>query len=631
MLDWIARRVPHAVGLDWLGTVREPVLVVDPAGAISFANEPAGELLGRSAPELTGIKLTDLLTNLAGCPAQWDEWRACSASHPGGATLELEAIAVPLGRPGSSRYTVTLRDRTARKAAEREIRLGQERLTMALAMGNEVIWEWHVPSGCFLMITPGEEVLGYRQTDLGSMIEWWQAKVHPDDWKRLDSAIQKHLTGGSEVFQEEYRLQHKSGEYRWVFTRGRVVERDDLARAVRFIGTTVDRTERRLLEQQFIQSQKMEALGQLAGGVAHDFNNALQSILGMAELMAMRPDRTQEESKADLHEIRVAAERAGAMTRQLLSFSRRQSSRQELLDLDATVAEVIRLIHRLLGPNIVMHTDRASDPVLIKCDRALLEHALLNLALNARDAMPEGGTLTFRTRVLTVPGVGEDAEPSPHAALEVVDTGVGMPEELRQRIFEPFFTTKPVGRGTGLGLPMVYNFVTQSGGRIEVDSAPGQGSTFRLLLPLARVAGRRLRPTRDLPMQRGAGTILVVEDEADIRALCRSALSELGYHVLAAANADEAIAMMRDGRPIHLMITDVVMPGLTGIELAEWVAAHRPDIRVGFISGYMQGTEEQLASVQLEHVLAKPFRLPELADLVRRLLDPARPDAPLPG
>jgi hypothetical protein len=392
-----------------------------------------------------------------------------------------------------------------------------------------------------------------------------------------------------------------------------------------------DVTERRRLEEQFRQTQRMEAVGQLAGGVAHDFNNLLTVITGYSELLLQSlQDRTADQHR--VQEIHRAAARAASLTRQLLAFSRKQVLEPRMLDLDEVVQGMAPMLSRLLGEHVALKTPRARTLGRVKADRGQVEQVVMNLAINARDAMPEGGTLTIALSDVELDGAargsGTALRAGPHVMLAVGDTGCGMDVATRARIFEPFFTTKEVGKGTGLGLATVYGIVQQSDGAIEVESAPGRGSTFLVYLP------RVEQPVESGGADEGAAeaapgreTVLVVEDEEVVRALEQEVLARCGYRVLVAGDAQEALALEeRCGEAIALLVTDVVMPGRSGRELAQEFLRRRPETRVLYVSGY--ANDAFVSRGLLESgtwFLQKPFSPEVLAHKVRDILDTDRP------
>jgi signal transduction histidine kinase len=380
-------------------------------------------------------------------------------------------------------------------------------------------------------------------------------------------------------------------------------------------------------EAQLRQSQKLEAVGRLAGGVAHDFNNLLTAITGHSEFLLRRiekPDPLFFHAEG----IRRAASRAAALTRQLLAFSRKQVLEPRVLDLNAIVSDLEKMLKRIIGEDVRFVTTLAPALGHVEADPGQIEQVIVNLVVNARDAMAHGGTLEIRTRNVTIDdragGTG-DLVPGDYVELAVADTGLGMDAEMQARIFEPFFTTKPQGKGTGLGLSIVYGIVAQSGGAIVVASQPGRGSTFSVFLPRVKAElddddeadGDRVEPLR------GTETVLLVEDDSMVREVARRVLQMNGYFVLEVNQASEAIAVCRryKGR-IHLMLTDVVMPGMSGRELAEHVATIRSDMRVLYMSGYLDDEIDNLGVPrESERFIAKPFLPNELVLKIRKILD----------
>jgi two-component system cell cycle sensor histidine kinase/response regulator CckA len=386
-----------------------------------------------------------------------------------------------------------------------------------------------------------------------------------------------------------------------------------------------DVTERRQLEEELRQAQKLEAVGRLAGGVAHDFNNLLTVITGYTDLLGseLEPGHPHH---ALLAEVRKAAERAAALTRQLLTYSRRQILQAACLDLNNVVTDLEKMLSRLIGEHVELVMELAPAVPAVFADLGQLEQVIVNLVVNARDACPQGGRIVLRTGSTDSPPV-PDMLPGRYAFLEVADTGCGMDERTRARIFEPFFTTKEPGKGTGLGLAMVYGAIKQARGHITVQSSPGQGSTFRVYLPAGLDLPARPSPVAETAELRGGTeTVLLVEDEAGVRQLARTALEQNGYTVLEAAEGSEALDLVtRHPGPIDLLLTDVVMPHMTGPELASRLAVSRPGVKVLFMSGYNEDVAlRQRLSGEPAAFLPKPFSPTMLAGTVRRLLDNGR-------
>jgi PAS domain S-box-containing protein len=443
--------------------------------------------------------------------------------------------------------------------------------------------------------------------------------VHPDDRENV-RAETAAASAAVRPFNVEHRIIRADGELRWVHARADLVK-DAAGTPRRMVGTVQDVTDRRALEEQLRQSQKLEAIGRLAGGVAHDLNNALTAIAGYTEL-ALAGLADNDPVRPDVLEIRRAAERAEAVTRQLLAFSRKQLLEPRLFRLQDSVHSVRRLVERLLGNDIAVHVDADAVLPAIYGDPGQLEQAILNLVVNARDAMPNGGRITLEARLVEV----DDAfarthtpmRPGRYVQLAVADTGTGMSAETQAHVFEPFFTTKAVGKGTGLGLAMVYGTVKQSGGFIFVESEEGRGSTFRLFFPPApqqTPEEASARPTTSY-------TILVVEDEPAVRNLVVTALGHHGYRVLQAPSAEGAFEVTALEPRIDLLVTDVNMPGMGGVELAKQLAAERPALRVIVMSGYSADVE--IDGAERVTLLAKPFTPRDLRQKVSEVLQRSR-------
>jgi signal transduction histidine kinase/CheY-like chemotaxis protein len=410
----------------------------------------------------------------------------------------------------------------------------------------------------------------------------------------------------------------------------RVPEEESFLRAAAdYLAGIVERErateERDRLAAAFVQSQKMETVGRLAGGVAHDFNNLLTAVLGYTEMLLGADDLPPKFQEA-LVEVRTAAERGAGLTQRLLAFSRRQVIAPEVLDLNAVLNGVRGMVARLIGENVEFKTVCGTERARVKADRGQIEQILVNLIVNARDAMPDGGTITAETSTVTVDDESArfclDTPRGVYVALSVSDTGCGMDAESRRRIFEPFFTTKPVGQGTGLGLSMVYGAVKQNDGQITVYSEPGLGTTIRIYLPAVEAAPAVVAPRAGADPG-GTETVLLVEDDDALRRFTGSALGRLGYRVLSASRGEEALAVIREhGGGIDLVLSDVVMPGMTGKALREELAAAGTRVKVLLMSGYVGDGLTRRGVVDLgTHFLPKPFAVGDLARKVRAVLD----------
>ena len=468
-----------------------------------------------------------------------------------------------------------------------------------------------------------EKILGYKPEDLRGTTAIDQ--IHPEDLEKvLKAAADARRTGvGTSL---EYRMRHKDGSWRTLESRASTIMKNGLVE--RLVIVNRDVTQRKNLEEQFRQAQKMEAVGRLSGGVAHDFNNLLGVIIGYGEIV-------QEGTPADsplrscVDEMLKAGHRAAGLTRQLLAFSRQQVMDPRILDLNAVVKDMEKMLKRLIGEDIQLKTSLDPQLVRVKADQGQIEQVILNLAVNARDAMPKGGEVKLTTSNFRMDEEFVSHYPYPvsvgdYVLLTVTDNGVGMDAATRARVFEPFFTTKEKGKGTGLGLSMVYGVVKQSGGYIDVISEPGLGACFKVYLPKAEVAADQQKAPSGLPVAlKGHETVLLVEDEASLRKLSRHLLEICGYRVLEAESGSEAIKLSEEStEPIDLLLTDVVMPGISGRVLADQLMAQRPGVRVLFMSGYTGqtvGKHGVLAEGSL--FLPKPFTRETLASKVREALD----------
>jgi PAS domain S-box-containing protein len=483
--------------------------------------------------------------------------------------------------------------RWERHQATKALMQSEKQLRRALEAARMGSWFWSVQDNRLSWDDNLRQLYALSPEERVATHQEFLERVHPDDRTSVDSAMEKVLKEGGDL-DYEFRVLLPDGRVRWIANQGEV-RRDEQGRAVYMTGVSSDVTERRVAEDRLRQAHRMESVGRLAGGVAHETNNQMSIVLGSADFILQRPD-VPEAVRADVEFIRKAAERTAAVTAQLLAFSRRQILKPELLDLNAVVTGWEPVLRRIMGEDCVVKLRLSTEPALVRADPGQLEQVLLNLALNARDAMPRGGRITvetFRTELTGAYARSRPAtaiRPGDYAVLAVSDTGHGMDKETLSHIFEPFFTTKGVGQGTGLGLSTVYGIVKQSDGYVWVYSEPGQGTTFKIYLPLKTGAVPATR--RDsAPLRSRAGeSILLVEDDAPVRSMMRRALEGAGYGVLEAGGAAEALDILaRTSGRISLVLTDVVMPGVSGRELADRIAELIPGTPVLFTSGYTDG------------------------------------------
>jgi len=529
--------------------------------------------------------------------------------------------------------------RNAKRQAEHSLRESEELMRNVFDYANMAMVVTDLNSRIIRANNAFAEMLGYSQAAVPglSMLDL----THPEDRAATDPRLKSLLDGEVRFLQFEKRYLHKDGRVLWTLVSISLIH-DSHGRPLQFIRQLQDISERlaaeealrvseesgKALEERFRQSQKMEAVGQLAAGVAHDFNNFLTIILGYSDLILadLLPD---DSCREPITQIRKAGERAAALTRQLLAFGRKQMMAPIVLDLNLHLAELDTMLKRLLGADIELVTNLQSNLGRVKIDPGQVEQLVMNLVVNARDAMPTGGRIVIQTTnvVLSELQIQQSGEllPGAYSQISVTDTGCGMDQATMSRIFEPFFTTKEIGKGTGLGLATVFGIVKQSGGVIEVESTPGMGSTFRAYFPqvkeAAKIRDSEFHKTKS--PQKGGETILLVEDEEGLRDLARRLLAASGYKVLVAGNGADAIHICNacEGE-IHLLLTDVVMPRMSGRQLADVLVLSRPEMKVLYMSGYTDDTMVRHGILEAETgFLAKPFTPLLLSQKVREVLD----------
>jgi two-component system cell cycle sensor histidine kinase/response regulator CckA len=531
-----------------------------------------------------------------------------------------------------------------RKRAEDAVRASEafhrQAIENAEGVPFEIIFGSRIGDGRYQNVGSGmERLLGIPAAELterrfvGMVQE--SVPLSPGIPADFEEARRSYLAGEIPQYRVDVRVRTAGGQEKWIRDASLPLRDESTGAVIGALGILLDITEQKRLEEQLRQAQKMEAIGSLAGGVAHDFNNILTAIRGYSDLLLMG-FAPNDPRRADVEEIQGATERAAGLTRQLLAFSRRQVLQPKVLDLNAVIAGAEKLLRRLIGEHIRLVVRSEAALGAIRADAVQVEQVVINLAVNAREAMPGGGTLTIETAnvLVDVNAQSGDRAPMPlgsYVELRVADTGVGMDAETKRRLFEPFFTTREKGKGTGLGLATVYGIVKQSGGFIWVESEPARGTTFTLHLP--RVDDAAEAPAGALsaqPKARGTETVLVVEDEAAVRVVVTRALRAHGYTVLEAEDAARALRLAsRPELHLDLLLTDVVMPGLSGTALAQRLLEERPDLRVVFMSGY---TDEALGHHGVlepgTHFIQKPFASDDLLRVVRDALDARGPGAP---
>jgi PAS domain S-box-containing protein len=475
-------------------------------------------------------------------------------------------------------------------------------------------------------------MLGYEPEEFAKDYDSWRALVHPDDIGRIDRAHSEHIYENKK-FCVEMRMRKKAGDWCWLLSRGAVVERDGEGRALRMIGTHMDITEQKLaeaekarLQEQLLQAHKLESIGRLAGGIAHDFNNLLTVINGYSDLV-LKELAQDDPHREIISEVRTVGRRAASLTRQLLAFSRKQILHPQPLIIDATIYDMQRMIARLLGEDVRLSITLNAGDSAVFADPGQFDQILMNLIVNARDAMPGGGTVAIETKTSDIGESGQTGgPPRSWVAIAVRDTGVGMDEATKAHLFEPYFTTKEIGKGSGLGLSTIHGIIAQSGGHIQVESAPGAGTTFWIYFPKMEGLISFPKSIEETTNLFGTETVLVVEDEAEVRAYTVAALKAYGYRVHTAENAQAALLVVEQEKgDIDLVLTDVVMPSMSGRDLAARLAQLRPSLKVLYMSGYSSDIVAHHGILKEGLTLVeKPFSPEQLAQKVREVLGPPK-------
>ncbi|MBI4643150.1 MAG: PAS domain S-box protein, partial [Deltaproteobacteria bacterium] len=532
----------------------------------------------------------------------------------------------------SSGVTFAALDITERRRNEEALRQSKEKYRLLVSQIPAVVYKGYTDWSLDCFDRKIEEITGYAKEEFDSRRKTWRDLIFPEDVDQAKKLF-KEARKGDGSYVSEHRIHNKAGEFRWIQARNRII--CDAAGKVEYIsGVFFDITERKGLEDQLNKAQRMEAIGILAGGVAHDFNNLLTAIMGYGEMM-MLGLRKEDPFSLYVEEITKAANRGAALTNQLLAFSRKQILQPRVINLNDVVIDMDKMLRRLIGEDIELLTFIDQELGFVKADPGQIEQILMNLAVNARDAMPDGGKLTLETANVYLDDAYARSHvgvtPGPYVMVAVSDSGLGMDAETMSRIFEPFFTTKESGKGTGLGLATVYGIVKQSGGHIWVYSEPGQGTTFKVYLPRVEEKAEELKPKAAAPTSlEGNETILVVEDDAALRELISTALRRYGFKMLEAAHGGEALLICeRQEPPIHLMLTDVVMPQISGTALAARLQRLHPEMKVLYMSGYTENAIVHHGVLDSKvNFIPKPFRVLALVQKVREVLDSPE-EAPL--
>ena len=610
-----------------LAGISDGFLVVDRALTVLYINEQGAEMLGGTAAALLHQPLWTAVP--AGRDGELDQ--AFRRALGGREIVRLEALLPGTTRwlsthiyPAGDNLSVFFQDVTERVEAESRARAGDERLRVALEAGRFGVWEWDMVGGRVTWSDRTHELHGLPVGSFGGRLEDFTSLVHADDLGRVNDLIQRAIRDRV-PYEVEFRVVHPDGSHHWLATAGRALYGPD--GPTRMLGVTWERTRQRLEEETARHAQRMEAIGRLAGGIAHEVNNQMSVVLGFAQFLLRRTELPAD-VRADVTEIQRAGERSAAITSQLLAFSRRQLLRPELLELAEVVSRFERVLKRTVGESCDLALRLGDALPRVEADRGQVEQVLLNLVLNAADAMPEGGTLTLTTTDVQLPrdigtlAAGVSVAAGPYVRLTVTDSGHGMDASVLAHVFEPFFTTKPLGKGTGLGLSTVYGIVKQSGGYVWVESTPGAGTSVHVDFPVAKApapAADGAEPVlRTTPAR---GLVMVVEDEPAVRAMVARVLQEEGYEVVVAHDGQEALSALAGRDGVRLVVSDVAMPVMSGRELGETLARSHPGLPVLYMSGF---ADDEIVSRGLlepgRPFIQKPFATDLFARRVAELL-----------
>lgn len=645
-----------------------------PEGTFLY-NDAYAVFLGDRHPQALGQPITQVWPDI------WDEIKPLIDRAMAGETIRLKNLHLTMTRNGYEEDTYwtfsysplrdgdvisgflnVAHDTTALVFAQNRDRVNAERVQLALGAGAIIgTWFWDLPTDRFTIDAAFADSFGLDPAlgRTGLPLEQIISTVHPDDRDGLIAAINEVISRGG-AYAHQYRVLRRDGKYYWIEANGRVDLTDDGSPSS-FPGVLIDVEERRAVEAErdraismlralndqleqrvsertsellkaqdaLRQSQKMEAVGQLTGGLAHDFNNLLAGISGSLELMGRRLSQGRaNELDRYLSAAQGAVKRAAALTHRLLAFSRRQTLDPKPTDIDKLIIDLQDLIQRTVGPSIDIEVMKASETWKTLVDQSQLENAVLNLCINARDAMPDGGKITIRTENTTIEGQATDiggTSAGEYVCLRITDTGTGIPADVIDKVFEPFFTTKPLGQGTGLGLSMIYGFAKQSGGKVEISSEQNVGTTVCIYLPRHMMEGDIASEVVDSRTPGGARaeeTVLVVDDEPTVRMLISDVLQEFGYTVIEAADSSTGLKILQSDVGIDLLISDVGLPGgMDGRQMADAARLSRPALNVLFVTGYAENAAVRDGKLDPGMaVLTKPFAVETLAAQVRELI-----------
>ncbi len=627
----------------FLDQIREMVTVTDLDGTIVYVNVPHCNELNFDRRELIGRHVSAYGENIEKGASQEEiirktladgEWRGEVVNYAkDGSEIILDCHTwVIKDENEKPKYLCGVsRDITRQKNTELSLKLSQEKLMFAMESAGEGMWEIDFKRNTVRFDELGFRMLGFESGEVDKSLEWWLNRIHPDDRKASVDAFNGYIAGELPSYSREFRLKCKSGDYIWVASTGRIIQRDHDGKPSIVVGIhrnisdkKASDLERSLLDKRLMQTQKLEAVGQLAGGIAHDFNNILQYVMGNAQMLQEIVAENPEAAHC-VSEIIKGSRNAARLTRKLLAFSRRQPIEPRAMDLNETIGTMLSIIRRTIGVHIRVEFQPMSVPCRVHADSGQVEHIIMNLCVNSRDAMPDGGEIRIEILEESPDGniplkeVGE----SGYFCMKISDTGTGMDEETLSRAFEPFFSTKPFDRASGLGLSMVYGIVEQHEGQIRLYSEIGRGTVVKVYLPKTGMSAPESSGRHDGKDPGGEETILVAEDNDAVRALIMRFLTKAGYRVIEAVDGDDAVRIGENRiDEINLLLLDMVMPGRSGRAVADTLREIKPGIPVLFSSGYSgENLRGRLNDADGIRMIQKPYRRGSLLKLIRTMLD----------
>jgi PAS domain S-box-containing protein len=618
-----ARRLTALVG-DTLEHISDGFVTLDRQWRFTFLNREAERQTAHSREALIGRVVWDVYPQLLGTVFETSYRHAMTQRE----TAEFEAWFEPLSSwfnvrayPAPQGIAVYFHNVTQQRAAREQARVSEERFRLLARATSDAIWDWDLITNATWRNEGFEKLFGQPKEEQPSIVDW-STRIHAEDRVRVTEGIRRAIDAGQEAWSDEYRYFRHDGTVAHVLDRGYII-RDESGTPTRMVGGMTDLTERKKLEAQFLRAQRLESIGTLAGGIAHDLNNILSPILMAADLL--KDDETSPDRLSLIDTIEVSGRRGSDMVRQVLAFARGVEGKRLDVDVRHLINEVRKIMRDTLPKSIDLRVNAPTELWMVNADATQLNQVLMNLCVNARDAMPDGGSLTIEASNILMDEVHTAMlgalSPGPHVRITVTDTGTGMSRETQERIFEPFFTTKEVGRGTGLGLSTVLTIVKSHGGAIDIQSEPGLGTTFKIYLPALSDAKASDQKRESLAPKGNGELVLVVDDEEHIRSLTTKTLQNHGYTAIDAKNGAEAVALYARHRDVKVVLSDMAMPVMDGFAMIAALKTLNPDVRI--IAGSGHSTEDVQSRAMRAGAwvfISKPYTVDTLTKAVHNAL-----------